>query len=63
MLCAGSKFKQNRALMQQPDPCLDIPEDEDLVDIKPAPTKPPKVVSESRITLPVLLTLKKDRQG
>ena len=43
LACAGSKFKQNKALMQQPDPCLDIPEDEDLVDVKPVAAKPPKV--------------------
>lgn len=29
--------------MQQPDPCLDIPEDEDLVEAQPVPTKPPQV--------------------
>ena len=40
---AGSKFKQNRALMPQPEPCLDIPEDEDLVDMKPVAAKLPKV--------------------
>lgn len=31
--------------MQQPEPCLDIPEDEELVDAKPVAAKPPKVCS------------------
>ena len=42
-LFAGSKFNQNKALMQDPGPCLDIPEDEELKDVPPVPTKPAQV--------------------
>ena len=49
---AGSKFKQNKALMPQPDVMLDIPEDEELKDVAPVIAKPPKVtLSRDRVTV------------
>ena len=41
----GSRFKQNKALMQPPDAHLEIPQDEDLKDVTPSITKPPKVLA------------------
>ena len=42
-MIAGSRFKQNKALMQAPDAHLEILQDEDLKDVTPSTTKPPKV--------------------